>query len=172
MTNTFDVNITFERTSHWFRVLWQSLKIWSDLFFVLMIFALYFVYQNYQLQTRMQLAIAPQVNDFYFVDYHQIEPSSDAKFRYLPLKILAVSDNEIHFKVGNIGHEKAVPISTQVKFDAPMRRNYYRAEELLVSREVLASWLESGIIYDIARPQNIYINGWIVMKLSDLQQKD
>lgn len=49
-----------------------------------------------------------------------------------------------------------------------MRRNYFRADELLVSHEVLAKWLESGVVYDIARPQNIYINGWIVMHLAEL----
>lgn len=108
MTNTFGSSIYFDKANQCLKFSWHSLKIWSDLIFLVALLITYFAYEAYQHQTRMKLANFPQKNDFYFVDYHSIEPNSDAKFRYLPLKILAVEKDEVRFKVGNIGHEKAV----------------------------------------------------------------
>jgi len=50
----------------------------------------------------------PQKNDFFYIDYRAIDPSSDARFRYVPLKLLSVDDDTLTFKVGNIAHTTPV----------------------------------------------------------------
>lgn len=49
-----------------------------------------------------------------------------------------------------------------------MRRDFYRQKGLTVSHQQLLDWVKEGIIYDIARPRNVYVNGWIVMYLHEL----
>jgi hypothetical protein len=73
--------------------------------------------------------------------------------------------------VSSAGHREKVGINEHVKFDAPMRRYFFKSEDIVLDRQKVLNWANEGVIYDIARPKNIYINGWIVMPLSDLQPK-
>ena len=116
-----------------------------------------------QHQQRMALFHQPLINDFYFVDYYQIDPASDAKFRYLPLKVTDINTDGIAYVRGNKGFNKAVSVTKQVQFDAPMNRNYFASKPQRVSYQTLQDWFQRGIIYDIARPESFYINGWIVL---------
>ncbi|GGF55658.1 hypothetical protein GCM10011338_04910 [Alteromonas lipolytica] len=71
--------------------------------------------------------------------------------------------------VGNIGYDEPVSPETHVKFDRPLLlRNYYRQNRLQFSRKELMSMYKRGVIYDARRPKNVYINGWIVIKLSEI----
>lgn len=140
-----------------------------ELFIPVVLLVAYFLYSDYQLQQRLSLAASPKVNDFFFVDYHKIDDSSDVKYRYLPLKITQIDDQAVTFKVGNIAHTEKVSISRQVKYDAPMQRNYFRAEELQFTQHQINQLVEEGVIYDVARPKTIFIEGWIVMHLADMQ---
>ena len=69
----------------------------------------------------MQLIIAPKINDFYFVDYYSIEPSSDVRYRYVPLKITSIDGELITFKVGDLAYSKEVSITQHVKFDMAIK---------------------------------------------------
>ncbi|WP_390383344.1 hypothetical protein [Alteromonas sp. MTD1] len=48
-------------------------------------------------------------------------------------------------------------------------RNYYRPDTLVVSKARLGTLVSSGAIYDARRPRNIYINGWMVLHVSELE---
>ncbi|WJG09066.1 hypothetical protein [Aliiglaciecola sp. LCG003] len=169
MTNTLltsDINMV--RVTNMLRSAWQVIQIWSDLILVMLLLLLYFAYGEYQHQNRMQLINEPKINDFYFVDYHLIEPASDVRFRYIPLKVSSIDGDLITFKLGNIGHSTQVSATEHVKYDMALKRIFFRPDDLVVSRQTIFNWADEGIIYDIARPTNIFINGWIVMNLSDL----
>jgi hypothetical protein len=49
-----------------------------------------------------------------------------------------------------------------------MHKNFYRKGTLELSLEQITELFESKAIYAAVRPRNIYINGWVVMRLSDL----
>lgn len=166
--NPFNIealNLRFEKLKH-------IIAIYFDFLGPLILLALYLIYDNYQHQGRMQLIHQPKVNDFYFIDYHAINKNSDIKYRFYPIKIEKINDEKIEFKLGNIGYTEEVAISEHFKTDAPMRRDFYRQKGLTVTHKQLADWLEQGIIYDIARPRNIYVNGWIVMHLHELHKDE
>jgi len=110
----------------------------------------------------------PQRNDFFFVDYFAIDDDSDAKYRYVPMRVLEVKENSLVFKVGNVGQTKRLSPTKHVKSDRAMHKNYYRKETLELSLEQISELFDSKAIYAAVRPRNVYINGWIVMKLSDL----
>lgn len=173
MTNTlFGANFVMEKTTRGFRSGVQFFKVFADFIGIILLALLYFGYTEYQQHDRMQLVTEPKVNDFYFVDYHLIEPSSDAGFRYIPLKISSIDDDMYTFRVGNIGYTEKTPITEHVKFDMALKRIFFRENVLTVSHETLLNWADEDIIYDIARPDNIYINGWIVMHLNELPEED
>ena len=111
----------------------------------------------------------PKKNDFFYIDYRAIDPSSDARFRYVPLKLLKVSNDTLTFKVGNIAHTTPVSPSQHAKFDkALLLRNYYRVDNLVLNKAKINELAASGAIYDARRPRNIYINGWMVLHLNEL----
>jgi hypothetical protein len=41
----------------------------------------------------------PQKNDFFYIDNRAIDVTSNARFRYVPLKVLAVVNETLTFKV-------------------------------------------------------------------------
>ncbi|MBU3004582.1 hypothetical protein [Paraglaciecola arctica] len=110
----------------------------------------------------------PLRNDFFFVDYFAIDDNSDAKYRYIPMRVMEVKENSLVFKVGNVGQSKKLSPSKHVKSDRAMHPNYYRKESLELTLKQISELFESHAIYAAVRPRNIYINGWIVMKPNEL----
>jgi hypothetical protein len=161
--NSFRVRKTFQQRLDENLAL-RTLYNFQEFVWIGLIFCGYLLLSKNQHNERMALNQQPLVNDFYFVDYYQIDPASDAKFRYLPLKITNIDRHNISFVASRVGHNKAASIKDQVKFDAPLNYNYFHAEETTISRQQLQQWIETDIVYDIARPENFYIEGWLVLK--------
>lgn len=134
---------------------WTLLRLFNaipDFLIIGALLLLWWLFSNWQHNQRMQIAKAPLVNDFVLVDYYQIDPTSDQRFRYLPLRITQIDKDNISFKYSNYGHDKPVAIDKHVKFDAVMNYNYFNPEVQVVTRKVFSSWVEEGVIYDAARP--------------------
>lgn len=129
-------------------------------------YGLYLLYADHR---REEVLMAPRKSDFYFVDYFSIDQTSDQRFRYIPMRVLEVTDTGVLFKIGNIGYTKPVSPSEHVKFDRSLLlRNYYRIKPLFLSHQQLAEYAKSGVIYDARRPKTIYLDGWIVINKRDM----
>lgn len=126
----------------------------------------YFAYQRTQYAS--EIVHHPQKRDFFFVDYFALDKKSDPKHRYVPLKVLDVSEQEVTFKIGNIAHSTPASPRDHMKFDNAMRRNFYRHGTLTLSKEQIENLFNSGVIYNARRPTNIYIDGWVVLSLAEL----
>ena len=131
-----------------------------------------FVGYHWQAESTFQSVVAePRKSDFFYIDYRALDPSSDARFRYVPMKVLSVDEQGIVFKVGNIAHTKPVSPREHAKFDrAMLMRNYYRTGERFISHQKIDSLVGSGAIYTAARPKNVYISGWIVIAEHEIFQ--
>ncbi|WP_100657261.1 hypothetical protein [Alteromonas flava] len=130
----------------------------------------YLMYLQYDKALTQEVFSSPQVNDFIYVDYTAIAPDSDRKFKYIPMKILSISEKGLLFKVGNIAYSNPASPYQHAKSDkAVTLRNYYRSEPLLLSHNEFGSLIESKDIYSARRPSNIYIGGWAVLHLRELQ---
>jgi hypothetical protein len=110
----------------------------------------------------------PLRNDFFFVDYFAIDDNSDARYRYVPMRVIAVKENSLVFKVGNMGQTKRLSPTKHVKSDRALHKNYYRKDTLELSLLQIAELYTSNAIYAAVRPRNIFINGWVVMNQSEL----
>ncbi len=134
---------------------------------LLLVLCAVLLYQLYALWEHHQADVIfeqPQKSDFYFVDFHVIDPASDERYRYVPMKVLAVKSDGILFKAGNIGHTTPVSPRQHLQFDHALTlRNYYRSENVFVNHEKLASMYTAGDIYTVRRPDTIYIDGWIAI---------
>lgn len=122
--------------------------------------------------SRLKLINEPQINDFYFVDYHLLNSDSDRQFRYLPLKVAFVGEQCIHFFAAKNGHNEPVGINTHVKLDAAMRPGFFHKHTISFSKSQVKNWTQQGILYDIGRPSSYYINGWIVIGPADFIRVD
>ncbi|MDO6477815.1 hypothetical protein Q4520_20525 [Alteromonas sp. 1_MG-2023] len=141
---------------------WEFLAVGS-------LIAIYLLHGQYLQAVASTIISQPRKSDFLFVDYYELDRSSDIKYRFVPLKVIATDEQNITVAVGNIGFSEPVSPETHIKFDKPLLlRNYYRKNHLQFSRKELSFMYENGIIYDARRPQNIYISGWIVIKLSEV----
>lgn len=132
---------------------------------VLLTFLLGYVsYVNYEKTLKYVVFASPQKSDFFYVDYLALNSQSDRYFRYIPMKVLKVDDKGIVFKVGNIAHSTPVSPGQHAKLDkAVLMRNYYKADNLFLSFSEIEKLIETGAIYNARRPQNVYIDGWIVI---------
>jgi len=110
----------------------------------------------------------PQRNDFFFVDYFAIDDNSDAKYRYVPMRVMEVKGQSLVFQVGNVGQRKQLSPTKHVMADRAMHENYYRKDTLELNLAQIAELFESRAIYAAVRPRNIFINGWVVMHQSEL----
>ena len=79
-----------------------------------------------------------------------------------------MSSLALAFKVGNVAQTKRLSPTKHVKADRALHKNYYRKEILELSFAQIAELYESSAIYAAVRPRNIFINGWVVMDLSEL----
>lgn len=144
--------------------LFEHIEIFVILFIVTL-FHLVSAQHQYLTQTIVE---HPRKNDFFYVDYLAIDEHSDFRFRYIPMKVIAVNDDTVRFKVGNIAHSNPVSPRQHAQFDSAMQRNYYRADRLELTRSKIQQLLDSGSIYAARRPDNIYIDGWIVLSQGEL----
>lgn len=133
----------------------------------------YLLYGQYQQSVASDIVAHPRQSDFLFVDYYALNKSSDARYRFIPLKVIATDEQNITVAVGNIAYSEPVSPEKHVQFDrALLLRNYYRKNRLQFSRTELISMYNDGVIYDARRPDNIYISGWIVIKLSEVYSEE
>lgn len=65
----------------------RFIRNFADLIVVALLLLVYLIITKYNHSQRMTLVEQPLVNDFILVDYRQINPSSDIKYRYLPLNL-------------------------------------------------------------------------------------
>lgn len=160
----------YVKGSHDVRLFLDGIKAHVEIV-LLLVAAIFFVSTHIiQVNEKERVLASPQINDFFYIDYRAIDSGSDMRFRYVPLKLLNITDGHYTFKVGNIAHSTPVSPAEHAKFDkALLLRNYYRKDELVLTQEALSSLVSSGAIYDARRPRNIYISGWMVLSLDELR---
>lgn len=153
--------------------LWSVGQQYIELVLISLFSLLYLSFQ-WQSDTEFETIVsAPQKSDFFYIDYRALDSSSDARFRYVPMKVLSVSEEGIQVRVGNIAHTKPVSPREHAKFDrAMLMRNYYRQGERFIAYETLKNLVNSGAIYAAKRPRNVYIGGWIVLAEHEIVSTD
>ena len=138
--------------------------------FVLALFAwMFWQAQVDESQRTQALFDAPQVNDFFFMDYYAFNPDNPEahpKYRYTTLKTLAVDDDSVTLQLGNIFKSRAVAPREHVMADRVMLPGFFSPEKIELSRTEFRQLYERGIFYDGARPKNLFIEGWIVLPQS------
>ena len=141
---------------------------------VLMLFVVCIaLYNSYEIRRTAAIVEAPQINDFFLVDYFELDPTSDGRFRYVPLRVMEITDQGIEFRVGNIAHTTPVSAAKHFQFDRALSlRNFYRVDRLFLPFDKIASLHQTGVIYAARRPTQIYIDGWMVMYQHEMRVDD
>lgn len=140
-------------------------------FFVLVaLLAVYVFSLARQDVTTQHVLTTLQKSDFVYVDYLAINHDSDRQFRYIPMKVIEIDSKQVTFKVGNIAHSTPVSPRKHAKGDAAMRRNYYRVDTLTMSRTQLIDYYRSGVVYAARRPEQMFIDGWIVIPKEEIME--
>lgn len=131
------------------------------------------LYNDYDKNMMQTVIDNPRKSDFFYVDYRALDPSSDARFRYVPMKVLEANTSGVVLKVGNIAHSTPVSPRQHAKLDrAVLMRNYYRENTVTLSYQEINELLESGAIYNARRPSSVYISGWIVIPEREIFVED
>lgn len=146
------------------RQLKDILKEHTEIVLIVVFFIGYQFYIEREQQLMVSVIEQPRKSDFFYVDYFSLDKSSDARHRYVPMKVLEVTDDSVRFKVGNIAHSTPVSPRHHAKFDkAVVTKNYYRQKELILTHHEIKSLFRSGVIYNARRPKTIFIDGWVVI---------
>ena len=148
----------------------HSIKEHAEIFAFLLCVMVYVSYSMYEKRVTQQVLDNLQINDFVFVDYHAIDPTSNHRFRFIPMRIIDIDEHGATFKVGNIAHTTPVSPWNHVKFNrAYVLRNFYRSEPLFLPHSKIDALRASEAIYNARRPRNIYIDGWAVMQAHEVK---
>jgi hypothetical protein len=144
---------------------WYFIKSLSDLWIIAIAFTVYVTWNEAKHQQRLTLVEQPLINDLYLVDFLQIDRATDAQFRFLLLKVTDIDSNGIRFVTSNHKHSSPVEVADAVKFDVQLLvKNYFNEQTYTVSHDTFLSWADKGIIYDIDRPDGLYIRGSLVLR--------
>lgn len=155
------------------RQLKDILKEHTELVFLAVLFIGYQFYAEREQQLMVSVIEQPRKSDFFYVDYFSLDKSTDARHRYVPMKILEVNAQGVRFKVGNIAHSTPVSPRQHAKFDKAMvTKNYYRQKEIMLTHSEIKGLFDSGVIYNARRPKTIFIDGWIVIPKSEMYLED
>ncbi len=119
-------------------------------------------YNSSQHQTIVALAQDPQVNDFYFIDYYQFDTTSHPMYRHTVLNVTALDEQNITVRRGNISQSQKGSPRSQLKADRAVLDGFFSNKTLTLSRAQLAELVEKRIIYNVRRPENLSIDGWLV----------
>lgn len=140
------------------------LKNHTEIILLVSLFVGYMFYLDREEKLMTSVIEQPRKSDFFYVDYFAIDKSTDARHRYVPMKVLDVNQDGVRFKVGNIAHSTPVSPRKHAMFDkAVVTKNYYRQKELVLSQSQIDDMFKSGVIYNARRPKTIYIDGWVVI---------
>lgn len=137
----------------------------KNLGLLLLLFAGFWYWQvqaDNQQRARHMLS-QPKVDDFYFADMRELKTNTDFKYPYTSLRVIELSGEQLLLRVGNIYHNKPVSPWRHFKADAAMQRGFYSRYTLSLTVETLRSLYEQGTIYAMRRPENLSVDGWIVL---------
>ena len=131
---------------------------------VLMLFAA-MTWNDYQQarEIEYQLVSEPRINDFYFVDYFAYDDKSHPKYRYTVLKATEVDEHNVTLQVGNIFRSRKGNARDQIKSDRAMLDGFFSKNSITLSRDELTAMVSQETIYEVRRPKNLQIDGWIVI---------
>lgn len=114
---------------------------------------------------KQQMLFAPKVGDLYFANVHLIDKTFEKRYPYNILAVSHVNDGEIVLRSGAKTYQDPIsPFSY-------LTEGYYTGESMLTDKTVsfdlskLKGLYESGVIYNMKRPVNGYIDGWLSIRL-------
>ncbi len=138
---------------------------------VLMLFAV-MNWNDYRqaLEAEHQLVTEPKINDFYFVDYFAYDDQAHPKFRYTVLKAIEVNEHNLTLQVGNIYKSRKGNAHDQIKSDRAMLDGFFSKKKITVSRDELLAMVAADTIYEVRRPKNLKIDGWIVIPRATVEE--
>lgn len=163
--NTHPQANTSHLSTGWLSGIKTRASLHIELLLAAVLIAGYFCWQSYDKQTAADIATDLRKSDFVFIDYQAIDPQTDPRVRYIPLKVTGVSADQITFKVGRIGYKDPVPAREHVEFDRPvLMKDFYRQKPLTLTQQQISDFYDQGIVYDAKRPVTVYVDGWIVIE--------
>ncbi|GGF55653.1 hypothetical protein GCM10011338_04900 [Alteromonas lipolytica] len=78
---------------NWLRVNWELPSLGC-------LIVCYLLYEEYQQSIVTDIIESPRQSDFLFVDYYSLNKASDAKYRFVPLKVVAAGAQNITWPLG------------------------------------------------------------------------
>jgi hypothetical protein len=126
----------------------------------------YYGYQARKLsqqQVVQAILTEPKVNDFFFIDYYRFDVKTHPKYRYTVLKATAVENDIVTLQVGNVLKSRQGNAHDQIKSDRAILDGFFSSRQLTLSTAELAELSAKDIIYEVRRPKNLAIDGWLVI---------
>lgn len=131
---------------------------------LMMLIAWYMVGMSEQRNlAELQVLQSPEVNDFYFVDYHRINPNSHPRYRYTVLKVIDVEAGKVTAQVSTVSKARQGRVYDHIKGDRPMIPGYFSSKTLEFTTEQLMDYHQDNTLFAARRPHNFYIDGSIVI---------
>lgn len=133
---------------------------------LVVLFGIGWHYQSAREDNTTMLVQNPKINDFYFIDYFRFDPNSHPIYRYTLLRAVEVDNQSVTLQRGNISQRQKGGARSQLKGDRAMLEGFFSKDTITLSRRELVTLVQSDIIYDVRRAENLTIDGWLVARPS------
>ncbi|MDK1290412.1 hypothetical protein [Pseudoalteromonas umbrosa] len=105
---------------------------------------------------------APKVDDVIMIDIGRMQHDRVYQPQYRIAQVIAVSDTQLTLKQGRYTYARKRDAKRAIQLDNLMLDDYFQIDPWHISRTQVMPYYQSGAIYAVYRPNDIYVLGGIV----------
>lgn len=110
------------------------------------------------------MLLQPQVDDLYFADLHSVDPRFEPQYRYSIMQVEKVDKNTVTARIGSMLHTTKLSPFQYLTKGAYSGYSLISSNTIEIPRSALRGFYESGVFYNMKRPEGELIDGWLSTK--------
>lgn len=129
----------------------NTLPLYTGLVLIVGLLASGLVADEIDTRNEQSYLAAPQVHDYYLVDFTKIFNHSDTVFRYGIMRVKSVFDEQIELQVSNYAYNKRTGPRQALRRNQANRSDYYAEQKIYFDLAEIKHLKASGAIYSVER---------------------
>ncbi|MBI3460841.1 hypothetical protein HY009_07930 [Candidatus Acetothermia bacterium] len=123
----------------------------TGLVLVVLLVGLFIYIENINKQDTARYVTAPQVNDFYVVDAHEVLGMGQTKYKYEVLRVNSVQPDSIGFLAGNYQYQSEYGALKAIQDGDVKADDYFLKVEIPIEKTRIQAMLVKGYITSVTR---------------------
>jgi len=157
--NTSDRKLVFSDFSLAFLNKLRLLSTFTGSIIIILLLSYYFSEEQQKYRQSQAYIEAPQINDFYYLDYRKSLGDRRPHHRYRIAKIVDITGGTVSLTYGNYFYSLKNGLSSGIRYGHSRNSDYFEKKRQNFSIAELGSLFEQGFIYRVVRPEFSSLGG-------------